>query len=788
MTEQYQTRSASISGAGGTHDISAFPKTSIVGENRAVGSALRSASIGSAFFRGDVPTFYPKNDLSNTPSSSIDDENGLNRSLDQSLVGDLGIVDSLGSLNLDGSFQALNSDRKDIENGVPSLNKMASDTQCSTPFFQQHPFFGGAGNNIYPKGSYYTGSGSLTPNVGPTNLVSPLLGSSKTPHNTWNNPYITSSAPAGTSQATPSNGKIPFDVKPFELPEETLKDNATGISDKNDFITNLNMDFASPKLDNFGGSLASQYPFNGSGIPFLPENYGDEYYRMKEGSSSESELENSLKSDSQNTIPGRVNYVTKGVGIENPILGEHLSFVPPDRPNSNEGNAYTNLKDVGLAFQNAPYLMPSQIPVAPGVWSKSQYGQNPLARSTSNLMGNRLPNLYSGRTSSIYSDRNNMGHAGENNTRNPHRRNHYNDGINVHRKAHASKRKADDASKYVNAKLEDFTGEIYSLCKDQHGCRFLQKQLDLGAELETDQRGKTTQFSARNQVAATMIFNEIYLKIVELMVDPFGNYLIQKLFENISADQRVILVKNSAPEFVKIALDPHGTRALQKLVECSSTQEESQCIISALSSHIVSLSRDLNGNHVVQKCLQILKPEDNQFIFDAASKHCYEIATHRHGCCVLQRCLDYGNESQRKQLSVKVAENAIALSLDPFGNYVVQYVLSRGDEASIEAILVQVRSNIMMLSLHKFGSNVIEKSLRTNKFSEFLVEELLKYTERFSQMLSDSFGNYVLQTSLDVAHGANLRKLCRALQPLLPSVKNTPHGRRITMKIQSITT
>lgn len=30
----------------------------------------------------------------------------------------------------------------------------------------------------------------------------------------------------------------------------------------------------------------------------------------------------------------------------------------------------------------------------------------------------------------------------------------------------------DDADKYVNAKVQDFTGSILSLCKDQHGCRF----------------------------------------------------------------------------------------------------------------------------------------------------------------------------------------------------------------------------------------------------------------------------------------------------------------------------
>jgi hypothetical protein len=32
----------------------------------------------------------------------------------------------------------------------------------------------------------------------------------------------------------------------------------------------------------------------------------------------------------------------------------------------------------------------------------------------------------------------------------------------------------------------------------------------------------------------------------------------------------------------------------------------------ALSMHVVTLIKDLNGNHVIQKCLNRLIPEDNQ--------------------------------------------------------------------------------------------------------------------------------------------------------------------------------
>lgn len=63
---------------------------------------------------------------------------------------------------------------------------------------------------------------------------------------------------------------------------------------------------------------------------------------------------------------------------------------------------------------------------------------------------------------------------------------------------------------------------------------------------------------------------------------------------------------------VKIALNSHGTRALQKMIEFVSTREQTQTVINALNERVVELIQDLNGNHVIQKCLNRLSSEDAQ--------------------------------------------------------------------------------------------------------------------------------------------------------------------------------
>lgn len=158
------------------------------------------------------------------------------------------------------------------------------------------------------------------------------------------------------------------------------------------------------------------------------------------------------------------------------------------------------------------------------------------------------------------------------------------------------------------------------------------------------------------------------------MLDPFGNYLCQKLFEYANDEQRTALIRTASSQMVKIALNQHGTRALQKMIEFISTHEQVLMVIDALKMNVVQLIQDLNGNHVIQKCLNHLDPKDAQFIFDAVAKHVVVVGTHRHGCCVLQRCIDHAAGHQKVQLVQSVTDQVYALVQDPFGNYVVQYI------------------------------------------------------------------------------------------------------------------
>ncbi|KAL7320845.1 hypothetical protein PS15m_000692 [Mucor circinelloides] len=324
-----------------------------------------------------------------------------------------------------------------------------------------------------------------------------------------------------------------------------------------------------------------------------------------------------------------------------------------------------------------------------------------------------------------------------------------------------------EQDRFATIRLEDVVDEIYSLCKDQYGCRFFQKKLE---EQKPEQRD--------------IIFAQICPHFVELMTDPFGNYLCQKLMEYCTDSQRTEIVQQVANAIIPISLNMHGTRAVQKMIEFLTLPEQIKKTIEALSPNVVTLIKDINGNHVIQKCLHRLSFADKQFVYDAVSENCIEVATHRHGCCVLQRCIDFSAESQKKQLVDEIIRNALTLVQDPYGNYVVQYVLELGDAQFSDKLIRQFIGHISGLSVQKYSSNVMEKCIRVAEEDtrRHLIEEMVNRPQ-LEKMLKDSYANYVVQTALDFAEDSQHQKLGECIRPLLPGIRNTSYCKRIQGKL-----
>jgi len=340
--------------------------------------------------------------------------------------------------------------------------------------------------------------------------------------------------------------------------------------------------------------------------------------------------------------------------------------------------------------------------------------------------------------------------------------------------------------------LDALLGQVRRLSRDQVGCRLVQQALD-----------------EEGPMAATLILNEGLPFWSEAMVDPFGNYLFQKILEKITSEERIMLVKTVSSRLVNASLNLHGTRSVQKIVELCAADEDSgfqsensdesaaDILTRSLFPAAARLCIDSHGNHVIQRILLKLGPRHTKFVFDAVAASVGDVARHRHGCCVIQRCLDSPISESRSHLVNRIVEKSLELMQDAYGNYVVQYVLDVCSDDDVHAVCESVIGKVNLLAIQKFSSNVMEKCLErcTDSVKEMYMQELSD-TERVRELMMDPFGNYVVQRALSVATHSQAIRLVESMRPHLVSgqpgfpngqrsggVRNTAGGRRIMAKI-----
>ncbi|PWZ45489.1 Pumilio 12 [Zea mays] len=318
--------------------------------------------------------------------------------------------------------------------------------------------------------------------------------------------------------------------------------------------------------------------------------------------------------------------------------------------------------------------------------------------------------------------------------------------------------------------VDEVVGELYHLAKDQNGCRFLQRIFIEGSRED-----------------ARKVFDGVIEHIDELMVDPFGNYLIQKIFEKCNDNQKMHIlyeITKIPGQLIEVACNMHGTRVVQKVIESISTSDEVSMVVSALSHGAITLMMDSNGCHVAERCLLKLSPEGKAFLVNAATKYCVELAKDRQGCCIIQKCIAHASKEQRNRLLYSITTRALELAEDEYGNYVIQFVLGLGVAWATNEVLDKLEGSYGYLSTQKCSSNVVEKCLREAPERERarIILELI-HDPRLLNVLVDKYGNYVIQTALRESEGTAVEAaLIRAIKPHAGALRNNMYGKRVLSK------
>lgn len=300
-------------------------------------------------------------------------------------------------------------------------------------------------------------------------------------------------------------------------------------------------------------------------------------------------------------------------------------------------------------------------------------------------------------------------------------------------------------------------GKFYTFVTMQNGSRLLQKVL-----LNTDKK----------------IIDEIYLelepKIPSIMTDSYANYFCQRFFSILSLDKKNRFISIIAENIEYISTSKIGTYSLQSLIEQITLEEEQLIILNSLKGKVFFLCIDEKGVHVIEKIICCFNEKNLDDIFNTIIGNFMRLATCSVGLFVCKKIISQAkHEKNLLRIREVLKNNSMDLILNQFGNYTIQIAVEVWPKSFVQPVIKSFSKNFVPLSCQKYSSNVIEKCLEKSDdgiISDF-VDDLVK-NDTIVTLLTNSFGNFVLQTTLKVSKGKIKAKLVTSIKSSFDSIQD----------------
>jgi len=328
----------------------------------------------------------------------------------------------------------------------------------------------------------------------------------------------------------------------------------------------------------------------------------------------------------------------------------------------------------------------------------------------------------------------------------------------------------------ARTRLEEVVPRLYESATEQDGSRFLQWRLSegIGEDWERDR-----------------IYDAALSSSAKLACDVFGNFVMQKLFERGTPDQRRCIVGKLQGEIYNLSTHKYACRVMQRMLEIL-PHEEQVNLVSELEGKVLDCVENMHGNHVVQIMVKVMSLAHIDFIVNAVSTSSDRMASHMYGCRVIQRLLERCPSDQVASLVGRVIQGAGRLATDRHGNYVVQCVLEHGRPEEKRKIIDTIRSDLVYYSKNKVSSNVVEKCFAAVTIGDdvdFLSDERQALYRTFlghpgdkgsplNQLVNDKFGNYTVQSVIKHSRGSDREVLKDRLNAMEPELR-TQTGKHI---------
>lgn len=133
-----------------------------------------------------------------------------------------------------------------------------------------------------------------------------------------------------------------------------------------------------------------------------------------------------------------------------------------------------------------------------------------------------------------------------------------------------------------------------------------------------------------------------------------------------------------------------GSRAVQSAIDYFG--DKALWLALLFQGHVCAAVESEHANHVIQKIVQVFRPQQVEFVAHEIHDIVEDVARHRYGCRILQRLVEHPNDASRI-LVEKVLPDVKDLSLHKFGCFVVSALIEHADIKQQKKLIADSVSN-----------------------------------------------------------------------------------------------
>ncbi|KAL0941017.1 pumilio-family RNA binding repeat protein [Colletotrichum truncatum] len=316
---------------------------------------------------------------------------------------------------------------------------------------------------------------------------------------------------------------------------------------------------------------------------------------------------------------------------------------------------------------------------------------------------------------------------------------------------------------------------LLDLCNnDQQASIFLQQKLKVGTP---DQKYE--------------IVEAIVAQAYPLMVNRFGNFLVQRCFEHGTPEQVVKIAEAIRGNTLNLSMDPFGCHVVQKAFD-SVPEDYKAIMVHELLRRIPETVIHRYACHVWQKLFELRwsesPPQIMKYVNDALRGMWHEVALGETGSLVVQNIFENCLEEDKRPCIEEVLANIDIVAHGQFGNWCIQHICEHGAPADRSRAIDHVIRYAAEYSTDQYASKVVEKCLKIGG-GEFLGRYLDRVCEGrvdrpripLVDIASDQYGNYLIQYILTHA-GIQHREIVAAhIRKHMVSLRGSKFGSRVGM-------